>query len=329
MTQAMSSDLRVVLCMWQGNESLRRRLEALPGIACRVVEGGVRNLAPELPEAQVLVIAGGDYSARLASQIREQAPKLRFIQLLTAGYERLEEFGVPAEVTVANAGDAWSPSVADQALTLMLSLMRQMPRALAAQARHAWIQADMRVGMRTPDGATMAIVGYGSIGREVARRAKAFGMHVIGVSRSGKQDDLIDEAQRIEALPQVLARADVVLLAVPSSARTRGLFGAAQIAACKPGALVINVARGNIIDRDALLAGLESGQIGGAGLDVTDPEPLPPEDSFWDAPNLIVTPHVSGFSGERGIERLTGILAANVLRFARGEPVNHRIDLPT
>jgi phosphoglycerate dehydrogenase-like enzyme len=120
----------------------------------------------------------------------------------------------------------------------------------------------------------------------------------------------------------VLARADVVLVAVPYSKDTHHLIGADEFAACKRGAILINVARGGLVDPVALAAALKSGQLGAAGTDVTEPEPLPAGDPLWGAPNLIITPHVAGASGPVGRERLAGFVAANVARFVAGEPVH-------
>lgn len=150
-------------------------------------------------------------------------------------------------------------------------------------------------------------------------------MRIVGVSRSARPDPALDDIRRADELEAVLTQADVVLVTVPSGARTRGLIGAAQLAACKPGALLINVARGNVVDRAALIGALESGHLGGAGIDVTDPEPLAGDDPIWNTPNLIITPHVSGSSGPEGFARLAEIVCANVARYADGQEPLHRV----
>ena len=321
--QPGSRIVNVIAWMRYGRDALLRRLDGAPGLRCLPV-ADARELAARIDDCEVLVLTGGDYSPEVAALLRERAKRLRMIQLVTAGYERLQAQGVPAGVVVANAGDSWSPAVAEHALATMLALFKQLPAAFEAQARRVWDTRAIGPRMRSPQGRTLVIVGYGSIGHEVARRARAFGMRIVGVSRSGREDDLLDEACTADALATALARADVVLVSVPSSPATAGLIGAPQLAACRPGTLLVNVARGNVVDRAALVDALRGGRLGGAAIDVTDPEPLGPEDPLWDVPNLLITPHVSGFAGPDGEERLAATLAANVRRFAAGEAPHHQ-----
>lgn len=297
------------------------RLGQIAGIDLSVVDK-LEQLIPVLPEAEVLVIGASSYDRRIAEALRDHGGRLRFIQLLTAGYEGPQLYGVPPGVVVANAGDSWSPAVAEQAMALLLALVKCMPQILANHARHGW-ERGFTARMGGLEGKTVAIIGFGSIGREVARRARPFGMHVIGVSRSATPDPLADEVQPVSALHSILGRADFVVLAVPFSRETERMIGAEELAACKSGALLINIARGGLIDSTALAAALNSGQLGGAGLDVTDPEPLPPEHPLWDSPNLIISPHVSGVSGIGGRVRLAKFIGENLERFISGQvPAN-------
>ena len=318
--------MKVIVWTPLGRRELLQHLAQDNAIECLVVDK-FEGLQAGLADCEVLITLGGNYSPAVAALLREHAPKLRLIQLLTAGYEKLEALGTPRGVIVSNAGDAWSPAVADHAVTLMLALFRQLPAAFAAQQRHAWDSLALSTRLRSPSGRTLVILGYGSIGREAARRARAFGMHVIGVSRSARKDDDIDEAIGVDRLDAALARADVILVCVPSSLRTRGMLGTAQFAACRPGTLLVNIARGDIVDRNALVEALRSGQLGGAAIDVTDPEPLKADDDLWDTPNLIITPHVSGYIGAQSALRLATIVGENVRRFARGEAPLYQVDL--
>jgi phosphoglycerate dehydrogenase-like enzyme len=174
---------------------------------------------------------------------------------------------------------------------------------------------------------TLAIVGYGSIGRAFARLVRPFGMRIIGLRRNSEPDPLVDEMLPVGELNAVLARADVMLVAAPYSKATDKMIGAAQFAACRKGALLINLARGGLVDQRALAEALINGKLGGAAVDVTHPEPLPADDPFWDCPNLILTPHVAGASGPVGRERLAAFVAANVGRFVAGNPVTHVVTL--
>jgi phosphoglycerate dehydrogenase-like enzyme len=296
--------------------SLRR----IPGAGLAIVDD-VDKLAAVAPDIEALVIGGHFFDGRVAELLRTRAKRLRFIQSFTAGYEGLQAHGVPPGVVVANAGDSWSPAVAEHGMALLLALVKQLPHAILHQARGAWDRTQApRMG--SLEGQTLAIVGYGSIGHEFARRARPFGMRIVGLSRSAKPDSLADEVQPMSALKSVLARADVVLIAVPYSKDTHHMIGEAELAACKRGAILINVARGGLVDPVALAAALASGQLGAAGTDVTDPEPLPAGDPLWSAPNLIITPHVAGASGPVGRERLAAFVGANVARFVAGEPVS-------
>ncbi len=300
-------------------------LRAIPEVDL-VITDDVDKLAAVAPDIEALVIGGHYFDARVAAVLHTRAKRLRFLQSFTAGYEGLQAHGVPPKVIVANAGDSWSPAVAEHAMALLLALVKCLPHAILNQPRHAWDRTQT-ARMGSLEGQTLAIVGFGSIGHAFARLAKVFGMHIVGISRSARPDPLADEVAPIGSLPAVLARADVVLVAVPYSKSTHHLIGAQELAACKRGALLVNMARGGLVDPLALAAALKSGQLGGAATDVTEPEPLPADDPFWDAPNLIISPHVSGASGPVGRERLAKFIAANVGRFAAGEPVLHVVSL--
>jgi phosphoglycerate dehydrogenase-like enzyme len=286
----------------------------------------VDALGSAIRDVECLVISQTTYDAKVAAALRANANRLKFIQLMNAGYDGPLNHGVPPGVRVAKAGDAWSPALAEHVMTLMLSLIKCVPQILANHAKHGWDRA-YTARMDAVDGKTLAIVGYGSIGREVALRAKPFGMHVIGVSREAQPKPHADETASIADLPKVLARADVIVLTAPLTAETRHLFNAATFAACKKGAILINVARGGLIDQAALVEALKQGTLGAAGLDVTDPEPLPPDHPLWDCPNLIISPHVAGSSGAKGRQRLADFVVENTARYAAGQPVTHVVEL--
>jgi phosphoglycerate dehydrogenase-like enzyme len=283
-------------------------------------------MIPELPSADVLICPDNFYSAKLADAVRRDAPKLAFIQLLTAGYDHAKRQGVPAHVTLCNAGAAYAASVATHAIALLLALQRHIPTALANKTRHAWDRA-FTPQLTMPAAGTIIVIGLGPIGREIARLMRAFGARVIGVTRSGLSDSAADEIVPASALRDLLPRADAIVIAAPYDETTRHLIGAGELAVCKKSAVLVNVARGGIVEPRALEVALRSGAIAGAGLDVTDPEPLPPNDPLWDAPNLIITPHCAGASGAASGERLTDLVCANLARFMRREPLQHVVTL--
>jgi phosphoglycerate dehydrogenase-like enzyme len=286
------------------------------------------DLQEVISDVEVMILPGHCYTQRVARLVKSHGRMLRFIQLLSSGYEELQALGVPEGVVIANAGNSWAPSVAEHAMSLMLALARQVPDMLESQRRRYW-NREIASRMRSLDGATLAIVGYGNIGREVAIRAHAFGMRVIAVRRSAaaNADTLADRVEPVSSLLSVLGEADVVLVAVPSSNKTDGLIGGAELAACKPGALIVNIARGKVIDTTALLAALKSGHIAGAALDVTDPEPLPEDHPLWGMPHVIISPHVSIGGSGRGIERLANAVAENLHCISLGLPVVQQVTI--
>jgi phosphoglycerate dehydrogenase-like enzyme len=223
-------------------------------------------------------------------------------------------------VVVTNAGDAYAPTVAEHALALLLALVRRLPGAIARAAQGTWDQSDGR-NIGTLYDATVAVVGFGNIGHEVALRLRGCGARVIAVTRSGRPDPLADESVSSDRLLEVLARSDAVVLAVPLNAATRHLVDAPALAALRPHAILINVSRGPVVDHAALREALAAGRIGGAGLDVTEPEPLPADDSLWTLPNALITPHVAGYGGDVAPRRILTVVERNLKRFIAGEPL--------
>lgn len=317
--------VKVVFWPGIGSGEIGARLRAISGAQIVLVDD-VPQLAAAIPDAEVLVMSGHFYKPEAAQAVNGRAKKLRLIQTFTAGYEGLQQHGVPPGVLVANAGDSWSAGVAEHGMAMLLALVKHLPTAILNQPRHAWERAQT-AHMSSLEELTLCSIGFGGIGRAFARFARPFGMRVIALRRNPQPDPLADEVRPISELNAVLARSDVIFIAAPHSRETDKMLGKAQFAACRKGALLVNVSRGGLIDQPALAAALKSGQLGGAAVDVTDPEPLPPSDPFWDCPNLIITPHLAGASGPVGRRRLGEYVAANVERFVRGEPLQHVVRL--
>jgi phosphoglycerate dehydrogenase-like enzyme len=245
------------------------------------------------------------------------------MHFLTAGREGFEEVGLPPNVAVTYPAGCVAPTVAEHAMALLLALVRRVPTMLDYQARRSWNRVEVYANATSLEDKTMAIVGYGHIGREVALRARPFGVRIIGVSRSAKADALLDESHPLTGLDRVLARADIAVIAIALTADTRLLFDRRRLEACKPGIVLVNVARGGLVDQEALAAALASGQVSAAGLDAVDPEPLPPDDPLWAAPNLIVSPHFAGGASQASLRRLAESAAGNLKRLMQGEPLLH------
>jgi phosphoglycerate dehydrogenase-like enzyme len=173
----------------------------------------------------------------------------------------------------------------------------------------------------------LAIVGFGSIGQEIARRARGFGASVVAVTRTPRPNELADEILPLSTLHEVLGRADAIAVAIALAPETHHLLGPAAFAACKKGALFVNVARGGIVDQAALAAALNAGTIAGAGLDVAEPEPLPADDPLWSCPNLLISGHFSGSGSLLSQRRLADGAGDNLERFIAGRPLAHQLTL--
>jgi len=283
-------------------------------------------LASVIQHADILITAGPDYTERVANLVKS-ASHLGLIQLTNTGFENLIKFGVPAGAKVANAADAWSVAVAEHAMALMLALGRKLLHAHTQQQRQCWDAGYVEHALGFC-GATLLIVGLGRIGRAIARRAKAFDMHVIAAVQTLRAaPDDVDEIVSVQRLATALSRADVVIAAVPSTPATVKMFNRERFAQCKRGALFINIARGDVVDADALRWALRTAQLGAAGIDVTDVEPLAADSRLWTTPNLLITPHVAGLVPVV-FRNIRGIVADNVQRYMQGQPIVHQVQIP-
>ncbi|MBL0922099.1 MAG: D-2-hydroxyacid dehydrogenase [Phycisphaerales bacterium] len=256
------------------------------------------------------------------------APNLVWVQSTSAGVEWLLEMPGIAEsdgVVVTNMRAVHGPTIADHSFAMLLTLTRGMRLHDANQRAGRWGGAEARAG-EALEGRTMFVVGLGGIGTEIARRADGFGMHVIASRRTrGPSPEFVDEVGTPDQLHEMLARADVVAIATPLTPETEGMFDAEAFAAMKPGAYLINIARGSIVNTDAMVGALDSGRLAGVCLDVTDPEPLPEGHTLWGRGNVVITPHVSAF-GQLTSERWWAVYRDNVRRFAAGEPLLNTVD---
>jgi phosphoglycerate dehydrogenase-like enzyme len=220
--------------------------------------------------------------------------------------------------------------MAEHIAGMIVAMARDFPGAMRFQVQRKWAQQEIWDGRARPrelGGALALIVGFGAVGRATAKRLRAFGMRIWAVTRSGEADASIAEcAFAVAKLNAALPSADYVILAAPETPETHHLIGAEQLGLMKASAILVNVARGSLVDQAALIAALEKRAIGGAALDVASPEPLPPENPLWALENVFITPHTSGIS-ERIWQRETELLMENLERWFRGEPLQNRVDL--
>jgi phosphoglycerate dehydrogenase-like enzyme len=244
---------------------------------------------------------------------------LRVVQLLTAGFENALPF-VRQDVTLCNARGVHDASTAELAVALMLASLRGIPEFVLAQQHHEWLHVD-RPSLADK---TVLILGYGSIGAAIERRVLPFETHVVRVASKARPDD---EVHGVDELPELLPLADIVVVITPLTPTTRRLVDARFLAAMRDGALLVNVARGGVVDTDALVAELRAGRLF-AALDVTDPEPLPPDHPLWSAPGLLLSPHVGGNSSAF-LPRARALVVAQVARFVAGQPVENIVAGPT
>jgi phosphoglycerate dehydrogenase-like enzyme len=259
----------------------------------------------------------------------EPPARLRWVHTGSAGVASLLHPELAEhEITLTNSAGIYGPPIAETVLGMILHFLRGLDYAVHAQRRREWGAAVFERsdgGVREIDGATLGIVGYGGVGREVARRAAALGMRVLATRRHARPDHVALMLIGDDALDRVLAESDVVVLALPSTAATRGMIGARELALMRDGAVLVNVARGDIVDHAALIEALRSHRLRGAALDVFPLEPLPPDSPLWSLDNVLITPHVSGTT-TRFWEREAALMLDNLQRYLAGEPLRNVVD---
>jgi phosphoglycerate dehydrogenase-like enzyme len=254
-----------------------------------------------------------------------KAPALKWMQVFNAGVDHpvfasVLERGVRL---TTSSGTAAEP-IAQTAIAGMLMLARNFPRWLAGQRNHHWNPLTLTEFPRDLRGQTMLVYGLGPIGIEIARLARLLGLKVIGVRRTAAQVEHVDEMHTPDKLGDLLPHCDWLVIACPLTNETRGMVNASLLAKLPRGARIINISRGEVADEPALIAALQSGQLGGAYLDVFAQEPLPAESPLWDLPNVIVTPHNSAASAGNDL-RINALLLDNLKRWAAGLPLINEV----
>jgi phosphoglycerate dehydrogenase-like enzyme len=274
------------------------------------------------PDAAAKFIAETDvlYAWQFPPRLYDKAGRLRWLQAMGAGIEWALVPELPARVTVTRAPGVFGPWMAEYVIGWCAWVTQRMATYREAQRQRRWIGD---VLPRRLGGTTLAIVGLGDIGRVIGRAARALGMRVVGVSRSGRPVPEAHRVYRTAALTRALAEADWVVVVLPLTPQTRGLIGERELAAMRPTAWLINIGRGAVVDESALARALEARRIGGAVLDVFRSEPLPPTHPLWGFDNVVITPHVSGPSTP---EEIAPIFNDNLARFLAGRRLRHVVD---
>ena len=323
---------------------LDRIRAAAPG--ARIVTLSREGLTDE-PVDDVEVLLRGWLSSDAFDRLLARAPRLTWVHSASAGVERaLTPAARERGIVITNARGVFSRPIAEYVLMMILAVSRRLPGLLELQRERTWQPLE---GVELRD-VTVGIVGLGSIGRAVGALATAFGCRVVAVRRRSEQGSgslaaaaaaggeadasveapsfgevMLDRVGGPETLPQLLAESDFVVLAAPLTPETEDMIDAAALAAMKPTAWLINVARGRLVDERALVNALRDGTIGGAILDTFRDEPLPPSSPFYDLSNVIVTPHTSWSSG-RVLDRSVELFCDNLRRYAAGEPLVNVVD---
>jgi phosphoglycerate dehydrogenase-like enzyme len=254
--------------------------------------------------------------------LAQRAPKLKWIHIWGAGVEHLLPLDwLPRGVALTNNSGVHAPKAGEYMLMAILMLNNRIPTLVTSQHRAQWNE----IFSTRMAGKTLAVIGVGHMGGTAAQRAKELGMRVLGVRRSARPHRYVDEMFGPDELDRVLPRADFVLVTTPLTRETRNLIGRRELDTMKRDAGLINLGRAQVVDYEALAEKLERGEIGGAILDVFDPEPLPPDSPLWKTPNLIITPHVASDDWDAYMPRTLDLVFDNLRRYFDGRPLKNRV----
>lgn len=285
----------------------------------------LRDVAIRVASTRDEAVAGiGDadvaFAWKIPPDVWRHARRLRWLQAMGAGVDWALVPTLPRDVVVTRAPGVFGPWMVEYVLGWCLCVTQRVPVFTSAQRERRWLRDVIpeRLG-----GRTLAVVGLGDVGRAIARSARALGMAVVGVSLSGRPVRGVKQVFTPDALRSALALADFVVLTVPLTRETRGMIGRQELKAMRPGAWLVNIARGPVVDERALVDALQARRIGGAILDVFATEPLPAHHPLWRFDNVVITPHISGPSTP---EELTPVFTRNLARYLAGQPLHHVVD---
>ena len=263
----------------------------------------------------------------LPPELLRQAKSLKWLQCSFAGVDRYADQAQYAEnIAITNASGAYGITISEHMVVTLLMLMRRMPEYHEMQKKREWYCVGQ---IKSVMNSVITVVGVGDIGSNFAKRVLPMGAFVRGVRRTeGPKPDFVDEIYTVDRLDEAITGADVVALCLPGTDKTRQLFDRERMLKMKPGAILMNVGRGSAVDLLALDELLRSGHLGGAGIDVTEPEPLPPEHPLWTAPHALITPHISGNTSlPLTCDIIVDIFLDNLERYFKGQPLQHLVNL--
>ncbi|HEX9760119.1 MAG TPA: D-2-hydroxyacid dehydrogenase [Candidatus Acidoferrales bacterium] len=330
MTRPSPAQTKLLLCVWHEFTLWRPPADVAVHVRRRYPEMRVvhlptyDNVHKEIPDTDVFV------GWSLRPEQYALARKLKWIHSTAAGVGQLMYPALrQSDVVISNASGVHTVPMAEHIVGMLIALARRFHTAFRHQLRSHWAQQEIwddQLRPRELHGQTLLLVGFGAIGREVARRVRPLGMNIWAVTRSGRGDaSLADRILPASQLDDVLHHADYVVLTAPETPETHHLIGEKELLAMKPTAFLINVARGSLLDEQALIAAMKRKQIAGAALDVTEVEPLPASSPLWQLENVFITPHISAVS-EYLWDRQTELLLDNLERWFAGRELRNLVD---
>jgi phosphoglycerate dehydrogenase-like enzyme len=318
----------LVMCQFPP-EQLEQIRQAVPGVVLHYYPSTAWEDIPAAVCAQVEVLyTGGNLPAP------DQLPSLKWVQSHSAGVDHYlkdplfaqAEHATPANVLLTTASGVHAINMSEFILMMMLALAHRMNGAYNMQRQQRWDDADQLFMPRELYGATVGLIGYGAIGRRTASLCHSLGMYVLALRRSTKHEPAGVTFYTREQLLEFLGRCDFVVLSAPLTQETYHILDEVALAALKPTAYLVNIARGNLVDEQALIAALRQCRLAGAALDVFAQEPLPGDSPLWQLDNVILTPHIAGITPNYE-RRATEIFADNIRRFVAGQPLKNIVDL--
>lgn len=289
------------------------------GFEVRWVENG-KVTAEDVQDCEI-------FFGMLPPELLRQAKSLKWLQCSFAGVDRYADQAQYAEnIAITNASGAYGITISEHMVVTLLMLMRRMPEYHEMQKKREWYCVGQ---IKSVMNSVITVVGVGDIGSNFAKRVLPMGAFVRGVRRTeGPKPDFVDEIYTVDRLDEAITGADVVALCLPGTGETRRLFDHERMLKMKPGAILMNVGRGNAVDLLALDELLRSGHLGGAAIDVTEPEPLPPEHPLWTAPHALITPHISGNTSlPLTCDIIVDIFLDNLERYSKGQALQHLVNL--
>jgi len=312
--------IKVLISFDLSEEYIEELREDFPNIEFRVADShSEEELIEEVRDADVV------FAGRFDGKMLMVAEKLRWIHCRGAGVDRLLAIpGLAESSIILTCSRGVHPAQAsDHALALILALTRKLHIFMRSQMERRW---DRMLAVDELDGKTLGVIGLGSIGTEIARKAKCFGMTVIAIKKNPTSPPpFVDELLPPDCLGELLTKSDFVVISTPLTSKTRGMIGERELRIMKKKAYLINIARGGVIREEALIRALREGGIAGAGLDVFVDEPLPLKSELWDLKNVIITPHVAGET-EQYLEKAIPIFYENLYRFINNQPMINIVD---